>query len=111
MAARQANPEMVRFVLGLTPGREERKRALAWTEDADVARLLAIYGATFKDEAEQEWAIEVAGYTLKPYIAIIVANLTGRQELVCPALERSTRHMLNSGEGIPLEFHHTFCQQ
>ena len=187
VAARQANPELVRFVLGLTPGREERKRALAWTEDADVARLLlgddrpvktylagrdipaaalyeatasgryellrtlleagadpnarsewgvpmddtslspllwaiknedpdaarllAIYGATFKDEAEQKRAIEVAGYTLKPYIAMIVANLTGRQELVCPALERSTKHMLNSGEGIPLEFQDTFCRQ
>lgn len=187
VAARQANPEMVRFVLGLTPGRGERKRALAWTTDADVARLLlgdgrsaktdlaardipamalhqaitfgrhellrtlleaganpnarsewgpstgyespspllsairsddpdaartlAIYGATFKDAAEQEWAIEEAGNTLEPYIAMIVANLTGRQELVCPALERSIEHLLDSGEGIPLEFQHTFCRE
>lgn len=185
VAARQANPEMVRFVLGLKPGREERKRALAWATDADVvrlllgadrpgkadiagsgvpaealyqaivnkrhealrtlleaganpntrsewgvppdddsvsplfsailnddpvaARLLAINGATFKDEAERKQAVEAAGRTLKPYLAMIVANLTGRQELVCPAIERYNKHRLDAGEGIPMEFQLTSC--
>ncbi len=185
VATRQANPEMVRFVLGLRPGREERKRALAWATDATITRillgadrpgkadiagsdvpaealyqaivnsrheslrtllevganpnalaesgvpwdtephsqmlwavssddpvavrLLAIYGATFKNEAEQKRAIEAAGRTLKPYLAMIVANLTGRQDLVCPAIERYTEHLNESGETIPFEFHYTSC--
>ncbi len=185
VATRQANPEMVRFVLGLRPGREERKRALAWATDATITRillgadqpgkadiagsdvpaealyqaivnsrheslrtllevganpnalaesgvpwdtephsqmhwavssddpvavrLLAIYGATFKNEAEQKRAIEAAGRTLKPYLAMIVANLTGRQDLVCPAIERYTEHLNESGETIPIEFHYTSC--
>ncbi|WP_457632993.1 ankyrin repeat domain-containing protein, partial [Oceanithermus desulfurans] len=185
VAARQGYPEMVRFLLGLRPGREERKRALAWAADAEIAqlllgadprgkadiagnevptdalyqaitfrrhellrtlleagadpntrykwvvspdieppslllsaildknavatRLLAIYGATFKDEAEQKRAIEVADYTWEPYLAMIVANLTGRQDLVCPAIERYDKYRLDAGEGLPMEFQVTSC--
>ncbi|WP_457633402.1 hypothetical protein, partial [Oceanithermus desulfurans] len=74
-----------------------------------ATRLLAIYGATFEDEDERKRAIEAAGRTLKPYLAMIVANLTGRQDLVCPAIERYDKYRLDAGEGLPMEFQVTSC--